>query len=140
MKNKRGRPKNSGKKAQKAQKAQKLKVSKKKGKKGKKVYKSYSSYKREEIVYPEVKSYKFIGYCECGSIISEKDIVSKLKCICPICDNKMAIKRLNKEKRSNSGNNDVIDKKEYTNEKRAHVDTIPLNDHEINPNEFKVQE
>jgi len=137
MKNKRGRPKNSGKKAQKAQKSQKLKVSKKKIKK---IYKSYSSYKREEIVYPEVKSYKFIGYCECGSIISEKDIVSKLKCICPICDNKMAIKRLNKEKRSNSGNNDVIDKKEYTNEKRAHVDTIPLNDHEINPNEFKVQE
>jgi len=137
MKNKRGRPKNSGKKAQKAQKAQKLKVSKKKIKK---IYKSYSSYKREEIVYPEVKSYKFIGYCGCGSIISEKDIISKLKCICPICDNKMAIKRLNKEKRSNSGNNDVIDKKEYTNEKRAHVDTIPLNDHEINPNEFKVQE
>ena len=134
MKNKRGRPKNSGKKSQ---KSQKLKVSKKKIKK---IYKSYSSYKREEIVYPEVKSYKFIGYCECGSIISEKDIVSKLKCICPICDNKMAIKRLNKEKRSNSGNNDVIDKKEYTNEKRAHVDTIPLNDHEINPNEFKVQE
>jgi len=86
-------------------------------------------------VFPDVKAYKFLGYCKCNAIVSAKDLVSKLIYVCMICGKRARIKTLR-----NALNITRIDKKEDREEIHRHIDTLPLNDHIIEPKDFKVQE
>ena len=51
-----------------------------------------------KIVYPEVKSVKFLGFCSCGALIIEKDLNSAKTYICPSCSKQVLVKKLKKEK------------------------------------------
>ena len=86
-------------------------------------------------VFPEVKPYKFLGYCECNSIISEKDLISKFLYYCCKCDKKARIKTL-----TSALNIARTDRKDDKEEIHRHIETLPLNDHIIDSKDFKVQE
>jgi len=86
-------------------------------------------------VFPDVKAYKLLGYCKCNAMISAKNLVSKLIYVCPICNKRASLKTL-----KNALDLTRIDKKDDREEIHRHIDTLPLNDHIIDPKDFKVQE
>jgi len=81
---------------------------------------------------------KFLGYCKCGSMIGNPDLVSKFIFECPSCGKIARIKTLKKD----SGNTRPLSKKEYL---EGNINTIyhsqlPLNDYQIDPDQLKVQD
>jgi len=86
-------------------------------------------------VFPYVKSYKFLGYCKCGGMVSAKDLISKFIYTCPMCGKRARLKTLKE-----AINRPRIDRKDDREEIHHHIDTLPLEDNVIDPKDFKVQE
>jgi hypothetical protein len=91
----------------------------------------------EEI--SKVTTAKFLGYCKCGSMISNPDLVSKFIFECPSCGNRAQIKVLAKD---NGNTNKPMNKKEYLDGALniSYHQMSPLNDHQIDPDHLKIQD
>jgi hypothetical protein len=92
---KRGRPAKVGKLVKKTGKRGRPKGSK--NKKGYTEYPTHNSHDKMFVVppdYKEPKSLKFLGYCECGFMISENDKVSSMIFLCPSCSKRARISKL----------------------------------------------
>lgn len=101
---------------------------------------------RNPVVPPELpvppvntKRSKFLGYCpKCNAMIIKLDLESKFVFMCPYCGKRARISTLKKEIKMEK----FTSKKEYIDHviNSDHVEAIPLNDHEIDPKDLKVQE
>lgn len=96
---------------------------------------------KEAIVYDMslVKSYKFLGYCKnCFSLITEKELVSKTIYNCVGCDKQNKVSKLIKESNAEkfSSKKDYLQNSIHTN----HIESLPLNAHQLGPSDLKIQE
>jgi len=94
----------------------------------------------KEKVYDDsnVKRYKFLGYCKCETLISEKELKSKTIYECPGCGKSNRVSKLVKE----------LTKEKFTNKKdylsntihANHYESLPLNAPQMTSKDLKVQE
>lgn len=92
-----------------------------------------------EVLPPsKVIKAKFLGYCKCSFMICTSELVSKFIFECPSCGKTARVKALKKE----NGNTRPLSKKEYLdgNINASYHEMLPLNDHQIDPEQLKVQD
>ena len=94
--------------------------------------------KKETYDISKVKKYKFLGYCKCEFVISEKELINKNTYLCPNCDREISIKKLLKEVIKER----PLNKKEYLSQTihSAHYESLPLDDVSLGPKDLKIQE
>jgi hypothetical protein len=86
---------------------------------------------------PPPKSFKHLGYCKCGALVGEIDLLSKFIYKCPHCTLKGRVNSLSKSSKGEtfSSKKDYL---EHTLNADFH-DMPPLNE-DLDPNDVKVKE
>ena len=94
---------------------------------------------KKEIEAPlhPARSFKHIGYCRCGNMVGDVDLVSKGIYVCSHCKARGKVSRLGKESKVEKHNT----KRDYLEDvtESNHLASVPLND-ELDPKEIRVKE
>jgi hypothetical protein len=94
---------------------------------------------KKEVLAPlhPARKFKHIGYCRCGNMVGDVDLVSKFIYVCSHCKNRGKVSQLGKESKGekHSTKRDYLEDVTESN----HLASVPLND-DLDPNAFKIIE